>query len=43
MNKRIIALSHADHLRSPRGKTVGPTSTHCIRNACESSAIVCHH
>ena len=33
----------ADHLRSPGGKTVGPTSTHCIRNACEASAIVCHH
>lgn len=29
-----------DHLRSPGGKTVGPTSTHCIRNACESTAIV---
>jgi hypothetical protein len=33
----------ADHLRSPGGKSVGPTSTHCIRNACESSAIVCQH
>jgi len=33
----------ADHLSSPGGKSVGPTSTHCIRNACEASAIVCHH
>ena len=33
----------ADHLRSSGGKSVGPTSTHCIRNACESSAIVCQH
>ena len=33
----------ADHVRSPGGKTVGPTSTHCIRNACEASAIVCQH
>ena len=33
----------ADHLSSPSGKSVGPTSTHCIRNACEASAIVCHH
>ena len=33
----------ADHLSSPGGKSVGPTSTNCIRNACESSAIVCRH
>ena len=33
----------ADHSSSPGGKSVGPTSTHCIRNACEASAIVCHH
>ena len=33
----------ADHLSSSGGKSVGPTHTHCIRNACESSAIVCHH
>ena len=33
----------ADHLSRPGGKSVGPTHTHCIRNACESSAIVCHH
>jgi hypothetical protein len=30
-------------LRSNSGKSVGPVHTHCIRNACESSAIVCHH
>jgi hypothetical protein len=33
----------ADEMRSPGGHTVGPTSTHCIRNACEASAIVCRH
>ena len=33
----------ADHLSSPGGKSIGPTSTHCIRSACEASAIVCHH
>ena len=33
----------ADHLSSPGGKSVGPTSTHCIRTACEALAIVCQH
>lgn len=33
----------ADHLSSPGGKSVGPSSTKCIRNACESTAIVCRH
>jgi hypothetical protein len=33
----------ADEMRSPGGKSVGPTRTHCIRNACEASAIVCRH
>ena len=33
----------ADHLSSSGGKSVGPTSTHCIRTACEASAIVCRH
>jgi hypothetical protein len=33
----------ARELRSATGKTVGPVSTHCIRNACEASAIVCQH
>lgn len=42
------ALNHlhehiAHEMRNPAGKTIGPTSTHCIRNACEASAIVCHH
>jgi hypothetical protein len=37
--RRYIAF----HLNSLGGKSVGPTSTHCIRNACEASAIVCHH
>src|SRR6185312_1133045 len=33
----------ADEMRSPGGKSVGPTSIHCIRNACEASAWVCRH
>ena len=33
----------ARKLASLTGKSIGPVSTHCIRNACESSAIVCHH
>ena len=33
----------ADEMRSPGGKSIGPTHTHCIRNACEASAIVCRH
>ena len=33
----------AHELRSPGGKSVGPTSVHCIRNACEASAWVCRH
>ncbi len=33
----------ARNLSSLSGKTIGPVSTNCIRNACESSAIVCHH
>jgi hypothetical protein len=37
--RRYIAF----HLNSLGGKSVGPTSTHCIRNACEASAIVCQH
>jgi hypothetical protein len=30
-------------LSSLHGKVIGPVHTHCIRNACESSAVVCHH
>ena len=33
----------ADEMRSAGGKAVGPTSVHCIRNACEASAWVCRH
>jgi hypothetical protein len=33
----------ADEMRSLGGKSVGPTSIHCIRNACEASAWVCRH
>jgi hypothetical protein len=30
-------------LRNNAGKSIGPVHTHCIRNACEASALVCHH
>jgi hypothetical protein len=30
-------------LTSTTGKHIGPVHTHCIRNACERTAIVCHH
>jgi hypothetical protein len=33
----------ADEMRSAGGKSVGPTSVQCIRNACEASAWVCRH
>lgn len=33
----------AHEMRSIGGHSVGPTNTHCIRNACEASAIVCRH
>jgi hypothetical protein len=33
----------AHEMRSPGGHSVGPSHTHCIRNACEASAIVCRH
>jgi hypothetical protein len=33
----------AHELRGSAGHSVGPTHTHCIRNACEASAIVCRH
>ena len=37
--RRYIAF----HVSTPGGKSVGPTHTHCIRTACEASAIVCKH
>ena len=33
----------ADHLSTGAGKTVGPTTTKCIRNACKAYATVCQH
>ncbi len=30
-------------MRNNAGKSIGPVHTHCIRNACEASALVCHH
>ena len=40
-----MRLQHhiAGNLSSLHGKVIGPVHTHCIRNACESSAVVCHH
>ena len=31
------------HLIIPGGKTIGPTSVHCVLSSCEASANVCHH
>jgi hypothetical protein len=37
-------LHHIAHeMRSAGGKSIGPTHTNCIRNACEASAVVCRH
>jgi Ni/Co efflux regulator RcnB len=33
----------ADDMRNMAGKTIGKTSTYCIRNSCKASAIVCQH
>jgi hypothetical protein len=33
----------AHEMRSLGGKSIGPTHIHCIRNACEASAVVCRH
>lgn len=33
----------AHEMRSAGGQSIGPTHTHCIRNACEASAVVCRH
>jgi hypothetical protein len=30
-------------MRNNAGQSIGPVHTHCIRNACEASALVCHH
>jgi hypothetical protein len=30
-------------LSSASAKSISPVTTHCIRTACESSAIVCRH
>jgi hypothetical protein len=26
----------------PGGKSIGPTSVHCVLSSCEASAVVCH-
>ena len=31
------------HLIVPGGKSIGPTSVHCVLSSCEASATVCHH
>jgi hypothetical protein len=45
MERAERCLHHhiAHEMRSAGGKSIGPTHTHCIRNACEASAIVCRH
>ena len=30
-------------MRHNAGKSIGPVHTHYARNACEASALVCHH
>ncbi len=42
-SQRRLQQYIASSLSSLSGKTIGPVSTNCIRNACKSSAIVCHH
>jgi hypothetical protein len=45
-DKALKLLRHhiADqHLIIPGGKTIGPTSVHCVLSSCEASAVVCHH
>ena len=41
--KRRLHNHIAHEMRSRGGQSIGPTHTHCIRNACEASAIVCRH
>jgi hypothetical protein len=45
MDRAERRLHHhiAHELRGSGGHSVGATHTHCIRNACEASAIVCRH
>ena len=42
-SQRRLQHHIAGNLSSLHGKAIGPVHTHCIRNACESSAVVCHH
>jgi hypothetical protein len=42
-SQRRLQHHIASNLSSMHGKSIGPVHTHCIRNACESSAVVCHH
>jgi hypothetical protein len=42
-SKRRLQHYIGRKLSSAAAKSVSPISTHCIRNACESSAVVCRH
>ena len=42
-SKRRLQHYIGRKLNSFTAKSISPVSTHCIRNACESSAIVCRH
>jgi hypothetical protein len=42
-SQRRLQHHIAGNLSSLHGKAIGLVHTHCIRNACESSAVVCHH
>jgi len=45
-DKALKLLRHhvaEQHLIVPGGKSIGPTSVHCVLSSCEASATVCHH
>jgi hypothetical protein len=42
-SQRRLQHHIAGNLGSLHGKVIGPVHTHCIRNAYESSAVVCRH
>lgn len=42
-SKRRLQHYIGRKLSSASAKSISPVSTHCIRNACESSAVVCRH
>lgn len=42
-SKRRLQTYIGRKLSSASAKSISPVTTHCIRTACESSAIVCRH